>query len=176
MDIASTLYSDYNEYAILYKGRNDDVGEIPPYIEIQGKRIAAFDYGLKRIGFAVCDELHITVTPRGVFENDERLWGSITEALGEHRVEAVVIGIPYRHDNTVSPMMEAAHDFAVEFGSRIHVPVYLYDEAFSSRKAQALMVAGGMKKKKRKQRGSTDRIAAAVILREFLDETAGRRL
>lgn len=149
---------------------------IPPYTAIQGKRIAAFDYGLKRIGFAVCDELHITVTPRGVFDNDERLWGTINEALGGNRVEAVVIGIPYRHDNTVSPMMEAAHDFAIEFGSRIYLPVYLYDEAFSSRKAQALMVAGGMKKKKRRQKGSTDRVAAAVILREFLDEAAGRRL
>lgn len=163
----------YHEYA-KDKEEGWESVSLPPYTELVGKRIAAFDYGLKRIGFAVCDELHITVTPRGVFQNDDRLWEYVFEALHHYRVDAVVIGVPYRHDNTSSPMIEATQEFARDFESRIALPVYLYDEAFSSRKAADLMMAGGMRKKKRRQKGATDRVAAAVILREFLDEASSQ--
>ena len=48
------------------------------------------------------------------------------------------------------------------------------DEAFSSREAREAMVFGGMKKKKRQQKGQTDRIAAALILQRLLDSPASR--
>lgn len=163
----------YNEYATDQE-EGCSIVSLPSYVELVGKRVAAFDYGLKRIGFAVCDELHITVTPRAVIQNDSRLWENVFDMLQRYKVEAVVIGVPYRHDNTSSPMIEATQEFAQDFESRISLPVYLYDEAFSSRKAAALMMAGGMPKKKRRQKGATDRVAAAVILREFLDETSNQ--
>ena len=141
------------------------------YEHIRGKRVAAFDVGMKRIGFAVSDELHITATPRAVFQTGESLWHEIAVALRMNRVDVVVVGVPYRHDEQSTPMIEAAQAFAHEVEARYGLPVYLFDESFSSRNASSLMVSGGMKKKKRRAKGATDRAAAAVILREFLDET-----
>ncbi len=118
------------------------------------------------------DELHITATPRAVFETGDALWNEIATAIRLNRVDAVVVGVPYGHDNETTPMIEAAKVFAQEIETRSGLPVYLYDESFSSRNASALMVSGGMRKKKRREKGATDRAAAAVILREFLDEVA----
>ncbi len=140
------------------------------YEHIRGKRVAAFDVGMKRIGFAVSDELHITATPRAVFETGDALWNDIATAIRLNRVDVVVVGVPYRHDGETTPMIEATRVFAREIETRLGLPVYLYDESFSSRNASALMVSGGMRKKKRRAKGATDRAAAAVILREFLDE------
>lgn len=146
------------------------------FSDLKGKRVAAFDVGMKRIGFAVSDELHITATPRDVFDASlgAVLWENIASALRTNRVDVIVVGVPYRHDGEISPMMEATQVFAREVEVRYGLPVYLYDESFSSRRASSIMVSSGMKKKKRREKGATDRTAAAVILREFLDEAGGR--
>lgn len=145
---------------------------VATYQDIKGKRVAAFDVGLKRIGFAVSDELHITATPRAVFQTVDSLWEDIARALKLNRVDVVVVGVPYQQDGEMSTMVEATQAFAADLGARTGMPVYLYDESFSSRTASALMVLSGMKKKKRREKGTVDRTAAAVILRNFLDEVA----
>jgi putative Holliday junction resolvase len=146
------------------------------HLSLRGKRIAALDYGTKRVGFAVCDELHITVSPRGFFDNDESnpelLWKQLAEAFAWERVGAILVGVPYRVDGAQTSVIEAIERFVGELHRRFALPVFTIDESFSSRRAVQTMVATGIKKKQRAAKGRTDAVAAALMLREFLEEIA----
>lgn len=132
----------------------------------------ALDYGDARIGVAVCDELHIVVSTRPVIQNDEHVWTSITRRLSDDRIDMIVVGVPRRHDDTTSPIIERCEQFIVELRTRVGVDVIETDEAFSTQRAHEIMRSGGMSKKRRQQKGVKDQVAAAVILRDFLQEHA----
>ncbi len=139
-------------------------------IFLKGKRIGAVDYGLKRIGFAVCDELHITTSPRGVLQNTPDIWDNLLAAFAHERLGAVIVGVPYRVDGATTPFIETIEKFIVELRVRSGLLIIAVDESFSSRHAMQSMVASGVKKKQRAQKGRTDEVAAALILRDFLEE------
>jgi putative Holliday junction resolvase len=143
---------------------------------LKGKRIGAIDYGLKRVGFAVCDEMHILASPRGFFANNteqpEKLWSELVVAVERERLGAVVVGVPYRLDGAQTPVIEAIERFVEEAKRRLALPVFTIDESFSSRNAVRTMVSSGVKKKQRAAKGRTDAVAAALILRDFLEEIA----
>ena len=142
--------------------------------DLRGKRLASLDYGRKRVGFAVCDELHITVTPRKFYDiTDENFWKHLLTDIIVERVSAIIVGVPYRHDNIQTEMILEIKQFIEEVKVKTELPVYEQDEAFSSKEAMGTMINIGRKKKKRAQKGSADMVAAAVILRDFLQELEG---
>lgn len=135
------------------------------------RRGAAFDYGRKRIGWAVCDEFHVTVTPKGTFRRQSpTLWEDITTALQSERVEFCIVGLPLREDGAVTPLFLEIINFAKRLEQMTRLPVILVDESFSSRRAVATMVEIGVPRGERRRRGRTDQVAAAVILRDFLED------
>jgi putative Holliday junction resolvase len=144
---------------------------ITPEVALKGKRIAGIDFGTKQVGMAVCDEFHITVSPKGVFFREKPdFWEKLLKALEAERVSAVVVGMPYKDDGSVSKLMRMIKEFTVELGRKSGLPVLIFDESFSTRRAFDTMEEIGMKKKKQHGKGTKDLIAAAVILRDFLDE------
>jgi putative holliday junction resolvase len=138
--------------------------------DLRGKRIGAVDYGTKRVGFAVADELHITASPRGTFANTPTVVEELQRAFLSERLGCVIVGVPVRHDNAASPLIDAIEVFGERLGRGMVIPLYYVDEAYSSRDAMQSMIAAGTKKRARAQKGRTDEVAAAVILREFLRE------
>jgi putative Holliday junction resolvase len=135
------------------------------------KRIACFDYGTKRIGFAVSDELHITIRPVRVFDaTSKTLYEDIVEELKKQNVGLVVIGQPIRYDGNTSEVLIAIDNFKERLSVTTDLDIMLYDENFSSREAMSLMVSNGKKKKDRRKKGNLDMTAAAVILKNFIDE------
>lgn len=141
---------------------------LPP---LKGKRIAALDYGTKRIGVAVTDELHITISPREIIAADAPdLWDVVRRLVAFDRLGALVVGVPVREDGTKSAIVKKIEKFIEELRGQIEIPVIEYDESFSTQAAFQTMIAGGMKKKQRQQKGTKDKIAAAVILRDFLQD------
>lgn len=147
---------------------------MPVKSELLGKRLASLDYGRKRVGFAVCDELHITVSPRKFYDiTDAKFWDNLLADLVAERVYAIIVGVPYRHDNVETEMIIEIKSFIEDVKTRTSLPVYEQDEAFSSKVAMTTMIGIGKKKKKRAQKGSADMVAAAVILRDFLHELEG---
>lgn len=141
---------------------------LPP---LKGKRIAALDYGTKRIGVAVTDELHITISPREIIAADAPdLWDVVRRLVALDRLGALVVGVPVREDGTKSAIVKKIEKFIEELRGQIEIPVIEYDESFSTQAAFQTMIAGGMKKKQRQQKGTKDKIAAAVILRDFLQD------
>lgn len=142
----------------------------PDYAYLKGKRLAGLDYGRKRVGFAICDEFHITVSPRRVFDfTSASFFDDLINALKDEKVYAVVLGIPLRTDNEETEIIREIKQLKSDLESKIGIEVILHDEAFSSIRATETMIAIGKKKKKRSQKSSKDLIAAAIILRDFLD-------
>lgn len=135
------------------------------------KRIACFDYGLKRIGFAVSDELHITVRPVRVFDaTSKTLFDEVMEELKKQRAGLIVIGQPIRYDGQSSEVLVAIENFKEKLSVISGIDTVLFDENFSSKEAMSMMVANGKKKKDRRKKGNLDMTAAAVILNNFINE------
>jgi putative Holliday junction resolvase len=143
---------------------------------ISGKRILALDYGERRTGVAVCDEMHIVVSSRPIIETDEHLVRNVLKQAENDRIDLIVVGVPVHHDDRITPIIQAITEFVAALASSTSIPVYPVDEAFSTRDARAIMVASGMKKKKRQTKGVKDQVAAAVILQRVLNELSVRPL
>jgi len=138
---------------------------------LSGKRIAGIDYGTKRIGIAVCDELHISVRPvTTVFAEKENFMDEICDLLRSERVEAVVVGTPDTYDGQKTEFHNRIKTFGNEIQQRLNSDVYYTDESFSSLHAASFMVSYGIKKKARAKKGMLDRYAAVMILQQFINE------
>jgi len=137
---------------------------------LRGKRLMALDFGLKRIGVAVCDELHIIVSTRPVIDNTPQVLDELHRRITTERTEALLIGVPRLHDDRSTPIIEAALTFISSVREHVSIPVFEVDEAFSTQEARQRMIRSGMKKKQRQQRGVKDQFAAAVILDGVLEE------
>lgn len=135
-----------------------------------GKRLAALDVGMARIGVAVCDEMHLVVSTRPVVVNDDSVWTVLKERFAADRIDAVLVGVPRRHDDAETEIITKILDFISELRQRLSLPVYDVDEAFSTQKAQEMMRRIGTSKKRRSTKGTKDQMAAAIILQEVLEE------
>lgn len=143
---------------------------------IRGKRLMALDYGERRTGVAVCDEMHILVSSRPVLETNESIIQQVLLAVERERIEVLIVGVPMYHDGRVTPIIAAIERFVECLRETSPIPVVTADEAFSTKDARSIMVASGMKKKKRQTKGIKDQVAAAVILQRVLDEHSSRSL
>lgn len=138
---------------------------------LKGKRIAAIDFGLKRVGLAVCDELHIAVSPKKVLDyTSPNFWNELNQFFEEEKIGGVVVGVPVRSDGKETEMLIYLNKFINKLKAELKIPVYEYDESFSTVRAVNLMVEVGKKKNKRRKKENKDLISAAIILRDFIEE------
>jgi putative holliday junction resolvase len=137
-------------------------------------RILAIDYGEKRIGLAVSDELEITARGIAVAERKSKKadMEAISSAVSQYGVDRIVVGYPLRLDGSAGIQCEKVDRFIASLREAVAVPVITWDEAFSTKQAEELMREAGVKRKKK--RGMVDRIAAAFILQDYLNRK-GRR-
>lgn len=141
---------------------------------LKGLRLAGIDYGLKRVGCAVTDELHITFNPKLLLDpNKDDFWEKLLDFLNNDNIGAIVVGVPYRDDDIENPLIDTIKIFIDQLKEKSGLDVYEQDESFSSVGAASLMVSMGKKKKKRAEKGQKDMVAAAIILRDFLKEIEG---
>jgi putative Holliday junction resolvase len=136
-------------------------------------RYIGIDYGRKRTGIAASDPLGIFASALDTIDSTKLIDYLKNYANGE-RIVAFVVGYPVNLNGQPS---EAQADVDV-FLKRLEkafpgVPVHLEDERFTSVLAQRVMIDGGMKKSERREKGSVDRISAALILQSYLDRLNG---
>ncbi len=131
-------------------------------------RILSIDYGQKRTGLAVTDMLRITANPLLTIETRAlRDW--LTAELAKGEIDTVVIGHPKQMNGEESDSMRYIRPFVGWFRKQFPaVPLVEYDERFTSTLAHQAMIAGGMKKKDRRDKAVVDKIAACIILEDFL--------
>jgi putative Holliday junction resolvase len=138
-------------------------------------RVLAVDPGTKRIGLAVSDPLGITANPIDSLAAApaDTLAERIAAIARERQAEKVVVGLPRRLDGSDGPEAAAARRLADEIRRATRLPVSLYDERLTSVAAERAMLDGGVRRARRRE--LSDQVAAAMILRSFLDAEGARR-
>ena len=132
-------------------------------------RIIGIDFGRKRIGLAVTDNLQMIASPLKTV-NQAEFEIFMKEYMTKEQVEGFAIGWPKNLDNSPS---ESMNDL-IPFLNRLKklfptIPIYKIDERFTSVIAHQAMIEGGVKKKNRQDKKMVDRISATLILQSFLE-------
>lgn len=139
------------------------VTEAPPPQTLLG-----FDFGMRRIGVAVGQHVTGTATALTTLaaRDGQPDWTQIAQLIEDWRPDALVVGLPLQLDGTASDLTRAAQRFARRLEGRFRLPVFLHDERLSSHAAERWVRehAG-----KLPDSGTTDRVAAQIILQDWLD-------
>ncbi len=135
---------------------------------MKGRRILALDYGTKRIGVALSDELGWTAQPLETFERRTLAQdvSHIAQLVADHEVGQVLLGFPLQLDGREGPAIQAMRRFSTTLEQGLAVPLVLWDERMTTKAAEDLLIAADVSRKKRK--GAVDRIAAAILLQSYL--------
>ena len=147
--------------------------------------ILAIDYGQKRLGLALSDEDGVTSRPFATWTrtNRRRDLARLRELVRKQGICRIVVGLPLRMDGMPSEMSDEAKAFAARVEKALGIRVELMDERLSS--WEAAQIISGKKSRSRPVRGAKnetpharnkplDDVAAAVILRDYLDKMRPR--
>lgn len=133
----------------------------------------AFDYGDKRIGTAVGDDVMRTARALTTLPTGD--WTAIARLIAEWRPGALIVGLPLLEDGNDQAITTTARKFASSLAERSKLPVHLADERYSSRAADDFLrdarASGQMTRRVRK--GDRDAQAARVILQQWLNGEVG---
>jgi putative Holliday junction resolvase len=137
-------------------------------------RILGLDVGDRTIGVAVSDELGWTAQGLEVIRRSE--WDKDLKRLRElaenYEVSLIVVGYPKNMNNTIGPRAEMSAEFAEKISEELCLPVKLWDERLTTMEAERTLLAADVSRAKRKK--VVDKMAAVLILQNYLQAHAGR--
>jgi putative Holliday junction resolvase len=131
-------------------------------------RILAIDYGTKRTGLAVTDDMQIIASGLTTVDTKE-LIVFLKNYITSENVEKFVVGLPKQMNNTASESEVYIQKFLQKLTNSIpDIPVERVDERFTSKMAFQSMIDSGLKKKQRQNKALIDEISATLILQSYL--------
>ena len=131
-------------------------------------RILAIDYGTKRTGIAVTDELQIIASGLTTVVT-EKLLEFLKDYIKNENVELFVIGEPKQMNNQASESEIYIQSFIEKLTKAIpDIPIKRVDERYTSKMAFQTMIDSGLKKNQRKNKSLVDEISATLILQSYL--------
>ncbi len=131
-------------------------------------RILAIDYGTKRTGLAVTDEMQIIASGLTTVETNDLLQ-FLEDYVASENVDKFVVGLPKQMDNTASESEVYIQKFLEKLTKVIpNIPVERVDERFTSKMAFQTIIDSGLKKKQRQNKALIDEISATLILQSYL--------
>jgi putative holliday junction resolvase len=131
-------------------------------------RILAIDYGIKRTGIAVTDELQIIASGLTTVSS-ETLINFLQEYFKKEEVISVLIGDPKQMNGQPSESAPLVEAFVEKFKTQFpDMKVIRVDERFTSKMAFQTMIDSGLKKKQRQNKALIDEISATIMLRDYL--------
>lgn len=133
-------------------------------------RYLAIDHGLKRTGLAICDAGEVMASPLCVLHGQKDICPKIAQIIEKQEVEAIVLGLPLNMDGSEGSQVAKVKAFAQQLSREVRIPIHLHDERLSSFGARERLES--MDLSKAKKRDLLDAVAAAEILRSFLDQKA----
>ena len=144
-------------------------------LTIQG-RILALDLGEVRIGVAVSDPLRVTAQPLEHIKVKNlglrRRVELVVSVMEREGAREVVIGYPLLMSGERGAKALESCDFAKALEARVEgLTVRLQDERLTTVQAERVMIAGNVRRKKRREK--IDSLAAVLILQSFLDSVEG---
>lgn len=133
-------------------------------------RILGIDYGMKRTGIAVTDPLQIIASSLDTIPTGE-LMDFLKKYLSEEEVECVIFGEPLHKDGNPTHVAEAIYKFIKKVNKAFpDLRIELQDERYSSVEAKKIIFNSGAKKKKRRDKALVDKVSAALILEEWMQQ------
>ncbi len=131
-------------------------------------RILAIDYGKKRTGIAVTDELQLIASGLTTVDTTS-FFPYVEEYLKNEDVELFLVGEPKQMNNTPSESEALIQPFIKKLEQQFpHIPIKRVDERFTSKMAFQTMIDSGLKKKQRQNKALIDEISATIILQSYL--------
>jgi putative holliday junction resolvase len=131
-------------------------------------RILAIDYGRKRIGMALSDELGLTAQPLAVLVRKNRLADltRLRDVCARHSVAHIIVGYPLHITGQESEMAAETTRFAARLSKSLKIQTEMVDERLTSWQARQNLAEGRCHREKRE---AIDDLAAAVLLRDYLE-------
>lgn len=133
------------------------------------RTLLGFDFGTRRIGVAVGQEVTGTARPLTTLQSPNGAvdWPAISALIEEWRPDALVVGIPLHMDGTEQEMTRAARRFGNRLNGRYNLPVFTVDERLTSDEAERLLRDTG---RGSGEKGAVDAVAAQLILQAWLEQ------
>jgi putative Holliday junction resolvase len=136
-------------------------------------RIVAIDYGRKRVGLAVTDELQIFATSLTTVAAKD-VMNFLKAYVLKEPVDCFVVGQPRQMNNTDSESVRFIEPFVRLLQNQFPlIPVARIDERFTSKMASATILEAGLKKKDRQNKALVDTVSATIILQSYLEMRSG---
>lgn len=129
----------------------------------------AIDPGSKRVGLAISDPTGTVAQPLDTIDAtpQETLARRVAEIAKEKEAMRIVVGLPRRLDGSSGPEAKAARVLADEIRRATRLSVVLVDERMTTAQAERSMIAGGVRRQKRRE--TIDQVAATLLLQSHLD-------
>ena len=132
-------------------------------------RILALDHGTKRIGVAVSDETRTIAQPLEYIPAVPfaDFLARLRQLIHEKEIDLILVGLPRNMDGSYGPAAEKVQTFVAALKDAVVVPVETLDERLTSAQANRVLIQGGVRRDKRKEK--VDQTAAAILLQSYLD-------
>lgn len=131
-------------------------------------RILAIDYGQKRTGIAVTDEMQIIASGLTTVPSETAIT-FLKDYFTKEKVECVLIGEPKQMSGAPSESTAVIEAFVQKFGEAFpEMQIVRVDERFTSKMAFQTMISSGLGKKQRQDKGLIDEISATIMLQDYL--------
>lgn len=132
-------------------------------------RLLAIDYGKKRTGLAVSDEMQIIAGGLTTVPTTELL-DFLLGYVSREPVERIIIGLPKQMNNEPSENMRRITPFVNRLRKVLpDIPVEFHDERFTSVLAQRTIIEAGIKKMARRNKELVDEVSATIILQSYME-------
>ena len=137
-------------------------------------RLLGLDVGDRRIGIAISDDLGLTAQGLSTLERRNRQvdMASLQELITSRQVEGIVVGMPRNMDGSYGERAEITERFIQLLEQTCHLPCIRWDERLTTRQAERVLRS--VQPPRRKRKAVRDRIAAQLILQNYLDYQRAR--
>ena len=138
-------------------------------------RMMALDVGDKTIGVAISDPLGLTAEPLTVLRRTESIKAdlrAVEELIERHEVSRVVVGIPLIMEGQEGAQAVKVRQFVDRLAKRLRIPVVTWDERMTTVEAEQILLEADASREKRRR--VIDKVAAAIILRSYMEANRER--
>ncbi|SVB90907.1 uncharacterized protein METZ01_LOCUS243761 [marine metagenome] len=131
--------------------------------------LMALDYGSRRTGVAISDELALFAHPRSALKGEGRkLFSQIKSLVSSENISEVIVGLPLTLEGGDSEQTKLTRKWIEQLREVLDIPITEWDERLTSIQADKILNEAGRSRKNRRS-GERDSAAAAIILQTVLD-------
>jgi putative Holliday junction resolvase len=141
-----------------------------PRLSKNQRTLLGFDFGTKRIGIAIGQEVTGTATPLKTVSAVKHKpdWESISKIIAEWQPDLLVVGLPLHMDGSEQPMTQAAKRFSNQLNGRYQLPIALMDERLTSNEAESILNGQSGSRSVFQDKEQIDMISAQLILQSWM--------